>query len=44
MAQRAESTVAEEAGSHSIYISQPHAVAALITQAARLALLAGATH
>jgi pimeloyl-ACP methyl ester carboxylesterase len=37
MAQRAGSTVVEEAGSHSIYISQPHTVAALIAQAARLA-------
>jgi pimeloyl-ACP methyl ester carboxylesterase len=36
MAERAGSTVAEEAGSHSIYVSQPHAVAGLITQAARL--------
>jgi len=37
MAERAESTVADEAGSHSIYVSQPQAVAALIGQAARLA-------
>jgi pimeloyl-ACP methyl ester carboxylesterase len=37
MAERAGSTVVEEAGSHSIYISQPHTVAALIAQAARLA-------
>jgi pimeloyl-ACP methyl ester carboxylesterase len=37
MAERAGSTVAEEAGSHSIYVSQPRAVAALIKQAARLA-------
>jgi pimeloyl-ACP methyl ester carboxylesterase len=42
MAERAGSTVAEEAGSHSIYISQPRAVAALIEQAARLALQATA--
>jgi pimeloyl-ACP methyl ester carboxylesterase len=43
MAERAGSTVAEEAGSHSIYISQPHAVAVLIAQAARLARPAAAT-
>ena len=43
MAERAGSTVAEEAGSHSIYISQPHAVAGLIEQAARLARPAAAT-
>jgi pimeloyl-ACP methyl ester carboxylesterase len=43
MAERAGSTVAEEAGSHSIYISQPHAVAVLIEQAARLARPAAAT-
>ena len=36
MAARAGSTVAEQAGSHSIYISQPQAVAALIGQAARI--------
>jgi pimeloyl-ACP methyl ester carboxylesterase len=36
MAKRAGSTVAEEAASHSIYVSQPRAVAALIGQAARL--------
>lgn len=36
MAERAGSTVVEEAGSHSIYVSQPQAVAALIRQAARL--------
>ncbi len=35
MAERAGSTVAEEAGSHSIYISQPQAAAAVIAQAAR---------
>ena len=34
MAQRAGSTVAEVAGSHSIYVSQPAAVADLIKQAA----------
>ncbi len=37
MAKRAGATVAEEAGSHSIYISQPQAVVALIEQAARQA-------
>ena len=34
MSERAGSTVAEAAGSHSIYLSQPATVAALITQAA----------
>jgi pimeloyl-ACP methyl ester carboxylesterase len=34
MSERAGSTVAEASGSHSIYLSQPAAVAALITQAA----------
>jgi hypothetical protein len=34
MAQRAGSTVVEVAGSHSIYVSQPAAVADLIKQAA----------
>jgi pimeloyl-ACP methyl ester carboxylesterase len=43
MAERAGSTVAEEAGSHSIYVSQPGAVAGLIEQAARLARPAAAT-
>jgi pimeloyl-ACP methyl ester carboxylesterase len=43
MAERAGSTLAEEAGSHSIYVSQPQAVAALIAQAARLARPAAAT-
>ena len=43
MAERAGSTVAEEAGSHSIYISQPRAVTGLIEQAARLARQAAAT-
>ena len=32
--ERAGSTVAEAAGSHAIYVSQPAAVAALIQQAA----------
>jgi pimeloyl-ACP methyl ester carboxylesterase len=35
MSQRAGSTVVEVAGSHAIYVSQPHAVAALIEKAAR---------
>ena len=39
MSQRAGSTVVEEAGSHSIYVSQPHATAELIKQAARRALV-----
>jgi pimeloyl-ACP methyl ester carboxylesterase len=39
MSERAGSTVAEEAGSHSIYLSQPHATAELIKQAARRALI-----
>ena len=43
MAERAGATVVEEAGSHSIYVSQPHAVAALISQAARLAHPVAAT-
>jgi pimeloyl-ACP methyl ester carboxylesterase len=34
MSQRAGSTVVEAAGSHSIYVSQPAAVATLIKQAA----------
>jgi pimeloyl-ACP methyl ester carboxylesterase len=34
MAQRAGSTVAEAAGSHAIYVSQPNAVAAIIEKAA----------
>lgn len=33
MAQRAGATVVEVAASHSVYVSQPHAVADLITQA-----------
>jgi pimeloyl-ACP methyl ester carboxylesterase len=43
MAERAGSNLAEEAGSHSIYISQPGSVAVLIKQAARLARPAAAT-
>jgi pimeloyl-ACP methyl ester carboxylesterase len=35
MSERAGSTVVEAAGSHAIYVSQPSAVAALITQAAQ---------
>ena len=38
MAERAGSTVIEKAGSHSIYVSQPRAVAELIEQAAERAL------
>jgi pimeloyl-ACP methyl ester carboxylesterase len=38
MAERAGSTVTEEAGSHSIYVSQPHAVAEVIEQASQRAL------
>ena len=34
MSARTGSTVTEVAGSHSIYVSQPGAVAALVTQAA----------
>jgi len=34
MAERAGATVTEVAGSHSVYVSQPQAVAALIRQAA----------
>jgi pimeloyl-ACP methyl ester carboxylesterase len=40
MSERAGSTVVEEAGSHSIYVSQPHATAELIKNAARRALVA----
>ena len=35
MAQRAGSTVVEVPGSHSVYVSQPRAVADLIVRAAR---------
>jgi hypothetical protein len=35
MAERAGSTVDEQAGSHAIYVSQPDVVAALIERAAR---------
>ena len=37
MSERTGSTVTEVPGSHSIYVSQPAAVAALITQAAAAA-------
>ena len=40
MSARIGATVDEAAGSHSIYVSQPHATAELIEQAARLALTA----
>jgi pimeloyl-ACP methyl ester carboxylesterase len=43
MAKRAGSTVVEVKGSHSIYVSQPQAVASLIEQAAKSAVLAPAT-
>ena len=39
MSERAGSTVTEQAGSHSIYLSQPHATAELIKQAARRVLV-----
>jgi pimeloyl-ACP methyl ester carboxylesterase len=39
MSERAGSTVVEQAGSHSIYVSQPYATAELIKQAARLAIV-----
>jgi hypothetical protein len=42
MSQRAGSTVVEAAGSHSIYVSQPNAVAAIIKQAAQGAAAATA--
>src|SRR4051794_3973847 len=42
MSERAGSTVVEAPGSHSIYVSQPHAVAELVAQAAREALVGGA--
>ena len=35
MAERAGATITEAPGSHAIYVSQPGAVATLITQAAR---------
>jgi hypothetical protein len=39
MSARAGSTVVEERGSHSIYVSQPQATADLIKDAARQALV-----
>ena len=42
MSERAGSTVVEEAGSHSIYISKPHATVDLIKDAARSALVEAA--
>jgi pimeloyl-ACP methyl ester carboxylesterase len=42
MSERAGSTVVEAAGSHSIYVSQPHATSELIKQAARHAVVGGA--
>src|SRR5213594_3133965 len=42
MSKRAGATVVEVAGSHAIYVSQPHAVAALIKQAAQGAAAATA--
>ena len=42
MSERAGSTVVEASGSHSIYVSQPRAVADLIAQAARSALVENA--
>ena len=43
MSERAGSTVSEAPGSHSIYVSQPRAVAELIAQAAREARVESAT-
>jgi pimeloyl-ACP methyl ester carboxylesterase len=40
MAERAGAAVAEEVASHSVYVSQPRAVAALIGQAAGLSVAA----
>jgi hypothetical protein len=37
MSERAGATVVEEAGSYSIYVSQPHATTELIESAARTA-------
>ncbi len=42
MAERIGATVTEEAGSHAVYVSNPAAVASLITQAARSAVAEGA--
>jgi hypothetical protein len=38
MAERIGATIAETPGSHAVYVSNPAAVATLITQAARSAL------
>jgi hypothetical protein len=43
MAERAGSTVAEKAASHSVYVSQPQAVTDFVQQAARLARAVTAT-
>ena len=43
MSKRAGSTVVEVKGSHSVYVSQPQAVASLVEQAAKSAVLAPAT-
>ena len=43
MSERAGSTVSRGAGSHSIYVSQPRAVADLIAQAARESRVESAT-
>ena len=42
MAERASATVTETPGSHAVYVSNPKAVAGLITQAARSAVPEGA--
>jgi pimeloyl-ACP methyl ester carboxylesterase len=42
MSERAGATVTETPGSHSVYVSNPAAVAGLVTQAARAALTEGA--
>ena len=44
MSERAGSTVVEQAGSHSVYVSRPRATADLIKQAARRSLVATAEH
>jgi len=41
MSKRAGCTVVEVRGSHAVYVSQPHAVASLIEQAAAGAMAAG---
>jgi len=42
MAERIGATVTETPGSHAVYVSNPTAVASLITQAARSAVAEGA--